>query len=328
VSGSHALAETPGVDGRPPAPSAKAHSSVWGAALDDLRHDRRAIVGGTILLVVVLLTLSAPLISRYVVHHGPNDQFLVEATDQFGLPKGPSREFWFGADRLGRDVFVRVLYGARTSLIVAVLATALAIVLAVSTGMIAGYFGGAVDSFVSRLTDVALCLPALLLAVGLVTACSLGCLGGLIKPGIPLLVFVLGMSGWMIGSRIIRAQALSLRERDFIAASQTQRASAWSILTRDVLPNLTVQVIVLITIEFPLNVLGEAGLSFLGVGVPPDIPSWGKMLEDANQLMTTAWWLMVFPGLFLFATTISFNILGEAIRNTLDPRGTSSTTVR
>jgi peptide/nickel transport system permease protein len=297
--------------------------SLWGIALRHVRHDRRAIVATVVLAIIVLLALTAPLIAEFVVNHDPNEQHVREATDLFGLPKGPSRSYWFGADRLGRDVFVRTLYGTRTSLIVASLATAIQLGIAIAIGVTTGYFRGMTDTVLSRVTDIALALPATLLILGLVTACSgpEGCASGVIRPGIPLVAFVLGAFGWMIDARVIRAQTLSLKEREFVAAARTQGVGSVRLMATEVLPNLTVQIVVLTTLAFPANVLGEAALSFLGVGVPVTTPSLGAMLEDANRLMTVAWWLMLFPGLFLFATTMSFNIIGEAIRNALDPKG-------
>jgi peptide/nickel transport system permease protein len=315
--------ESPEAGGAQVASAFEASATLWRLAVAHLRHDRRALIAAVVLGMIVVLALLAPLLASSVVHHGPNEQFLRQATDLFGLPKGPSRSFWFGADRLGRDEFVRTLYGARTSLIVASLATIFQIVVAIAVGVPAGYFGGAVDNVLSRLTDVALALPATLLILGLVTACSgpAGCASGIIRPGIPLVAFVLGAFGWMIEARVIRARTLSLREQDFVGAARIQGVSAFRVMVTEILPNLTVQVIVLTTLLFPANVLGEAALSFLGVGVPPTTPSWGAMLEDANQLMTVAWWMMVFPGLFLFATTMSFNIVGESVRTALDPSG-------
>jgi peptide/nickel transport system permease protein len=299
---------------------------MWRLAFRRLREQRRAIIAFAVLASIVLLAVTAPLIARFVVHHGANEQLLRQATDSFGLPKGPSSRFWFGADRLGRDVFVRALYGARTSLIVASIATVIQIGVALFIGIPAGYFGGATDSVLSRVTDIALALPSTLLILGLVTACSgpAGCIGGFIRPGIPLVAFVLGIFGWMVDARVIRAQTLSLRERAFIDAARTQGVGHARIMAGDILPNLTVQIVALTTIAFPANVLGEATLSFLGVGVPATTASWGKMLEDANTMITVAWWMMVFPGLFLFATTMSFNVLGDSVRNALDPKGMHS----
>jgi peptide/nickel transport system permease protein len=264
------------------------------------------------------------LIASHVAHHGPNDQYVATATDEFGLPKGPSAAFWFGADQLGRDIFVRALYGVRTSLIVATIATTLAMVIAIAAGVLAGYLGGGVDSFISRVTDVALAMPSTLFILGLVAACSGGggCAGGLIKPGVPLVSIALGLFGWMIAARILRAGTLTLREQDFVHASRLQGLTRTQVVRKDILPNLRGQLIALVTILFPLAVLGEASLSFLGIGVPATTPSLGSMLENANTYITVAWWLMLFPGLVLFALTMSFNILGDAVRRKADPRGT------
>jgi len=287
-------------------------------------RDRRTVMAAVILAVILLGALLAPLISTHVVHHGPNDQYVATATDEFGLPKGPSAEFWFGADQLGRDVFVRALYGVRTSLIVATIATIIAMSIAIVAGVVAGFLGGGVDSLISRVTDVALALPSTLLILGLVTACSgpEGCAGGLIRPGMALVAIALGLFNWMIAARVLRARTLSLREQDFVQASRIQGLSRIQVVRKDILPNLIGQIVALVTIAFPLAVLGEASLSFLGIGVPATTPSLGSMLENANRYITVAWWLMFFPGLVLFGLTISVNILGEAVRRHVDPTGT------
>jgi peptide/nickel transport system permease protein len=283
-----------------------------------------AIFAMVVLGVILVGAIGAPLISSLVVHHGPNEQFVALATDEFGLPKGPSSEFWFGADQLGRDVFVRTLYGARTSLIVASIATLIATLIAVAAGVLAGFLGGATDSLISRLTDIALALPSTLLILGLVAACSgpEACLGGVIRPGMALVAIVLGLFNWMIAARVLRSRTLSLREMDFVHASRLQGLSRFQIVRKDILPNLVGQVVALVTVSFPLAVLGEASLSFLGIGVPATTPSLGAMLENSNRFITVAWWLMFFPGLVLFGMTMSFNILGEAVRRTVDPAGT------
>lgn len=275
-----------------------------------------------VLVVVVLSAVLAPYLAEYVVGHGPNESFLTQTTDEFGLPTGPSSRFWFGVDPLGRDLFVRVLYGARTSLAVASLATVLSMGLGVLVGVVAGYFGGVVDSMLSRLTDVALALPAIMLILGLVTACSTpqGCAAGLIRPGTAMIVIILGIFAWPIIARVIRAATLSLREREYVAAATVQGFSAMKIIREEILPNLAVQVVVLTALQLPAMIIAEATLSYLGAGVPPETPSWGRMLQEGGNLITVAWWMVVFPGIFLFLTTVSFNILGDELQQALDPR--------
>jgi peptide/nickel transport system permease protein len=292
------------------------------------RQDRFALAGVVFIVVLITLAIMAPVISRYLVHHGPNQLFIYSVLDSYGLPKGPSAQFWFGADSTGRDLFVRVLYGARTSLIVAFVATGIAMVLGVVLGVMAGFYRGKVDTFISRLIDVVLSLPVLLLALGLVSACGLsdtGCLGGLIKPGLLLVSYVIGLFSWPYIARIVRGQVLSLREKEFIEAARAMGSSNARIMRREVLPNIVAPIIVYTTLIIPNNILFEATLSFLGIGVPPTTPSWGAQLNDASTIFQIAWWTMLFPGLFLFATTLAFNLVGDGLRDALDPRmaGTS-----
>ena len=300
--------------------------SPWQLFWRRFRRDKFAIVGLVfIVLMVLVATVGAPLTSS-ITGNGPNSvaQPLTQALDELGLPKGPSGQYWFGADTAGRDLFIRVIYGARTSLLVALLATGIAMVLGVTLGLIAGFYGGKVDTFVSRLIDIVLSLPILLLALGLAAACSLsrtGCLGGLIRPGILLVSYIIGLFTWPYLARIVRGQVLSLREKEFVEAARSQGARNRRIIFREVLPNVVAPIIVYTTLIMPNNILFEASLSFLGVGVDPSTPSWGRMLAEAGGgIFTVAWWMMLFPGLFLFITTLAFNLVGDGLRDALDPR--------
>jgi peptide/nickel transport system permease protein len=290
------------------------------------RRDKVAIVGlFFIAFMLFVATLGGPL-AESATGHGPNEVAdpLSEALDELGLPKGPSADYWFGADTAGRDVFVRVVYGARTSLTVALLSTGLALVLGVVLGLSAGFYGGKVDTVVSRLIDIVLSLPVLLLALGLAAACSLsrsGCLGGLIRPGILLVSYIIGLFTWPYIARIVRGQVLSLREKEFIEAARSLGSGNRRIVFGEVLPNVVAPIIVYTTLIIPANILFEASLSFLGVGVDPSTPSWGRMLAEAGGgIFTVAWWLMLFPGMFLFITTLAFNLVGDGLRDALDPR--------
>jgi peptide/nickel transport system permease protein len=245
-------------------------------------------------------------------------------TDIFGLPKGPNADFWFGADTAGRDVFVRVLYGIRTSLIVAIAATGIAVLIGTVAGLVAGYHRGAVDTLVSRATDIMLALPVFLFAIGIAAACGAtkeGCLGGTIKPGLGLVIFIIALFTWPYVARIVRGNTLSIREKEFVEASRSLGAGNIRTMFREVLPNLIAPIIVYATLLIPSNILFEAALSFLGLGVPQTTPSWGQMLADASGVFDVAWWLMVFPGLFLITTTLAFNLFGDGLRDALDPRG-------
>lgn len=297
--------------------------SPWELFWRRFRRDRFALAGLVLIVLMIAMALSAGLIARLLVHHGPNEVFLHLTLDEYGLPEGPNSAFWFGADRAGRDLFIRVLYGARTSLIVAFFATGLALVIGVVLGLLSGFFRGKTDTFISRMIDVVLSLPILLLALGLVAACGVskeGCLGGFIKPGLFLVSLVIGLFSWPYIARIVRGQVLSLREKEFVEAARALGSSNTRIMFREILPNVAAPIIVYTTLIIPNNILFEAALSFLGVGVPPTTPSWGQMLSEAGSSFTFAPWLMIFPGLFLFTTTLAFNLVGDGLRDALDPR--------
>ena len=284
------------------------------------KQDRAALLGLGFIAFLIVLALTAPLISRFVVHHGPNELFRDRVTD-IGLPMGPTSEFWFGSDTVGRDVFVRTLYGTRTSLLVALLATGISLLIGVTLGVLAGFRGGWSDTLISRTIDIVLSMPLLVFAIGIAAACSIrGCIGGFIKPGLPLVVFIIALFSWAYIARIIRGQTLSIREREFIEASRSLGASGRRIIVREILPNLVAPIVIYATLIVPGNILFEAYLSFLGLGVPQSTPSWGRMISDAASIFRVAWWLMVFPGLFLLFTTLAFNLLGDGLRDALDPR--------
>ena len=292
---------------------------IWGR----FRRDRAAIAGTVLVVIIVVLAILAPLLAR-IVGHGPNELF-DDMRTELGLPKGPMSGFWFGADQVGRDLFVRVLYGARTSLIVAVVGTTIATTIGVVVGMIAGFYRGRLDTVISRSVDVWLSLPLLLFAIGLSTVCAAsvnGCLGGLLQPGLGLVTGIIALFTWPYIARIIRGQVISLRERDFVEASRSVGAGNARIMFSELLPNLMAPILVYATLTIPGNILFEAALSYLGVGVPQATPSWGRMLADATEgsLFTYAWWMMLFPGLFLLAATLGFYLIGDGLRDAFDPR--------
>ena len=285
--------------------------------------DKAAVFGAVTLGVLVVLALASPLLSK-LTGHGPNELFDNMLTPDIGLPKGPNAHFWFGADGSGRDVFVRTMYGARTSLTVAIVATGLATVIGVVLGMLAGYRGGVTDTGISRLADIVLSMPILLFAIGLATVCSIspnGCLGGLLQPGLGLVIGIIALFTWPNMARLVRGQVLTLREREFVEASRSLGAGSFRIMFRELLPNLVAPIVVYATLIVPNNIIFEAALSFLGVGVPQSTPSWGRMLADAasGQMFTVAWWMMLFPGAFLLLTTLSFNLVGDGLRDALGP---------
>jgi peptide/nickel transport system permease protein len=272
-------------------------------------------------ILLVIAAIGAPLIVKLVGARPPDAQ-ATKYLDSFGTPTGPSSKNIFGVDTLGRDLFSRVLYGARVSLQVALIATAISVFIGVVFGMIAGFYRGWVDTLISRFIDVLLAFPILLFGIGLASACSLGngCLGGLIKPGLTVVIFVIAFVNWTYIARIVRGQVLSLREKEFIEASRSLGASNFRIIFREVLPNLVAPIIVYTTLIIPQNILFEAALSFLGVGVQPPQASWGQMLAEATDIFDSAWWYMVFPGAALLLTVLAFNLLGDGLQDALNPK--------
>jgi peptide/nickel transport system permease protein len=293
----------------------------WGR----FRRDKIALLALGWVVILIVSALLAPVFVRLVAHHGPND-IRPELSNEFNIPViGPSAQFWGGVDQPGRDVFVRTLYGARTSLQVALLATAISVVIGLALGLLGGYFGGKTDTFTSRLTDIVLSLPVFLIAIGISASCGVsidGCLGGLLKPGVPLVTLIIALFGWTYIARIVRGQTLSLREREFVEAARATGFGRTHIMFREILPNLVAPLIVYTTLLIPVNIIFEASLSYLGVGIPPGTPSWGRMIAEATdgQLYRFAWWMLLFPGLMLVFTTLAFNLVGDALRDALDPR--------
>jgi peptide/nickel transport system permease protein len=318
-------AETAGAP-EAPAPAGGGPSIVgrspWQLFWARFRQDRFAIAGAGFVLVLVFVALFAPAIAA-LVGHGPNDLYQRETTDIFGIPEGPQSGFWFGADNSGRDVFVRTVYGTRVSLVVGVVATGVSVFIGVVLGTLAGFFGGWLDTFISRVTDIILSIPLLLFAIGIVAACSTskdGCLNGTLKPGLGLVIVIISLFTWPYVARLVRGNVLSLREREFVEASRSLGASNPRIMFKQVLPNLVSPLIVYASLLVPSNILFEAYLSFLGLGVPDDQPSWGSLISDSLASFDTTWWLWLFPGLFLLFTVLAFNLLGDGLRDALDPR--------
>ncbi len=274
------------------------------------------------IVALALAAIGAPLIAD-LVGHGPNDLYRTTMLDQYGLPKGPNASFFFGADGAGRDLFVRVIYGARVSLLVGVVATAIAVVIGVTLGLVAGYRGGMLDTLLSRTSDVVLAMPLLLFAIGITTACSTtsqGCMKGTLTPGLNLVIVIIAIFSWPAMFRIVRATTMSLRESAFVESSRAIGMSGANIMFREILPNLLSPVVVYSALLIPQSILFEAYLTFLGLGIPDSTPSWGGMLDQASQLFTVAWWLMVFPGVFLLATILAFNVVADGLRDALDPK--------
>jgi peptide/nickel transport system permease protein len=294
----------------PNPPAAVRSRGPWALAFERLRHDRAAIAAAVTLIGVLLLALLAPLIAR-IVGHGPGDQFLDIGLSSAGIPIGPNRTFLLGTDSLGRDVLVRIAYGTRVSLLVGVLASALAVLFGTVVGIVAGWYGGLVDRVLSRLMDVVLSLPFLVFALALVAV---------VGPSLTISVTVIAFFTWAAVGRVVRAQALSIRELEYVQAARTLGASHARIMFVDILPNVTATIIVYTTLLIPGAITGEATLSFLGLSVVPPTPSWGNMLADAMAYYKVAWWFVFFPGAALLITTVAFNVLGDSVRDALDPR--------
>ena len=290
------------------------------------RRDRVAMAALIFIVALILVAVFAGPITKLFGAPEPNLQ-QTDALDDFGLPAGPSAEHLFGVDPIGRDVFSRVLYGAQVSLTVAFIGTGLSVIFGVILGTVAAFYRRWVDTVIARTLDVMLAFPVLLLGLGLATACSGqdGCLGGVIQPGLSVVLAIIVLANTPYVARIIRGQVLSLREKEFVEASRSLGASNTRIMFRDILPNLVAPIIVYATLFIPANILLEAALSFLGVGVQPPRASWGDMLSDAVSIFDVAWWFMFFPGMALLLTVLAFNLVGDGLQDALNPKGTKST---
>ncbi len=285
------------------------------------RADRWALVSAVFIILLILVAIFASQIVSLLGLQGPNVNNS-NALDVFGSPTGPSSAHPMGVDQLGRDVFSRVIYGARVSLIVGIFGTLIAAVIGTAVGLVSGYFRGWSDTVLMRGVDVFLAFPVLVLGLGIGAACGVrGCLSGLIQPGMGTIIFIITISSFTYIARIIRGQVLSLREKEFVEASRSLGASNSRILFREILPNLITPLIVYSSLLIPQNILLEAALSYLGVGIRPPTASWGQMIADATPIFNTAWWYMVFPGAALLLTVLAFNLVGDGLLDALNPRG-------
>jgi peptide/nickel transport system permease protein/oligopeptide transport system permease protein len=292
-----------------------------------LRRDKVAICGGVLVLLLVVMAIFAPLLTSWFGH--PPSEFhqdLIDPNLQNPLHgpwhSGISGDFPLGIEPTnGRDIFSRIIYGARISLLIAFLATLLSVIIGSVLGIVAGYFGGWVDTLIARAMDVFLAFPLLLFAIalgGVVQGKAFGLAGNGLRIG--LLIFIIGFFNWAYIGRIIRGQTLSLREREFVDAARAMGARPLYILFRELLPNLIAPILVYSTLLIPTNILFEAALSYLGVGVNEPTPTWGGMLAQAVPIYSADPWFMFVPGAAIFVTVLAFNLFGDGLRDALDPR--------
>jgi peptide/nickel transport system permease protein len=264
-------------------------------------RNRLAIVGGVVVLCLAMLAVLAPLIAPW----DPNRPDVKKILD------APSKQHPFGTDQLGRDVLSRMLWGARVSLAVGFVSVGIAAAIGIMLGAAAGYHGGMIDAMIMRLVDLILVFPRFFLLLAVLA---------FLKPSIWTIMAVIGLTGWMGVARLVRAEFLALKEREFVLWSQAVGAGAIRIIWRHILPNAMAPVLVAMTLGIPAAILTESGLSFLGLGVQPPRATWGNMLTEGKDTIELAWWLSVYPGLAILITVLSYNLFGEGIRDALDPR--------
>jgi peptide/nickel transport system permease protein len=264
-------------------------------------RNRLAVGGGIVVGILVVLAVFAPLLAPW----DPNKP----DTRRILSPPSPSHPL--GTDQIGRDVLSRVLYGARVSLAVGFVSVGIATIIGILLGAAAGYHGGLVDAVIMRVVDLMLVFPRFFLLLAVLA---------FLKPSIWTIMVVIGLSGWMGVARLVRAEFLTLREREFVVWSESIGASAARVVFRHILPNAMAPVLVAMTLGIPAAILTESGLSFLGLGVQPPYATWGNILTDGKDALEIAWWMTLYPGLAILITVLSYNLLGEGIRDALDPR--------
>ncbi|MGK7313144.1 MAG: oligopeptide ABC transporter permease [Candidatus Longimicrobiales bacterium M2_2A_002] len=270
---------------------------------DRLREDRLAMVGLVVVMGLAVVAVLAPLFAPY----DPIAQG--DLTTQAYL--SPSWEHWLGTDQFGRDMLSRIIYGARISLTIGFVAVALAIVVGSLLGAVAGYLGGAIDSVIMRFTDMVMAFPRLVLLILIIAV---------FQPSVTLIILVLGLTQWPGTARLVRGEVLSLREQEYVEAARALGFGRARIILRHLLPNVMAPVIVAATLGIGNTIVLEAGLSFLGMGVQPPTPSWGTLVADGRQNLIGAWWVATFPGLAIVLTVLAFNLVGDGLRDALDPR--------
>lgn len=274
------------------------------------RRHKMALVGATLMLLIVVIVAAAPITARY----SPTKQ------DLRNRLKPPTAQHWLGTDELGRDVWSRIVYGGRISLTVGLLAMGVAIIIGTVIGLVSGFYGGAIDNVLMRFTEVFLTFPRLFVLILLTTFLRAANLPGM-RPGtFAPIAFVIGILAWMTVARLVRATTLELRNREFVTAAIGVGASNTRIMFQHILPNVASPIIVAATLGLAGAIISESGLSYLGFGVQPPTPTWGNLLRNAQSQMTIAPWTAIFPGLAIFIVVLAVNFLGEGLRDALDPR--------
>jgi ABC-type dipeptide/oligopeptide/nickel transport system permease subunit len=283
----------------------------WQLTWRRLRSDRVSMVALGVIVLMIVLAIAAPAVAS-LTGHPVNTPYPVQGENMDGNPVGPGvNGFILGTDSTGRDLLVRILYGARISLEVGIVTTLIASVLGVVIGLIAGYFGGIIDTILARFTDAVLAFPYIVLALALAVVFG---------PSLTIIMVMITFFSWAGIARIVRGQTLSIKEKEYIEAARSLGAGPFRIMFFDILPNLLAPVLVIATLYIPNAVVFESTLSYLGLGVQPPTPSWGNMLADAQNFYQVAWWYLVFPAAALLITTLAFNLLGDGIRDAMDPR--------
>jgi len=275
--------------------------------LRKLFENKSAIFGLIMVLGVIVCAVFSPLIS-------PHDPILQDVEKRLIPPmwqEGADPNYLLGTDHLGRDIVSRLIYGARISIVVSVSAVALSAVLGTLIGLFSGFYGGKVDSFFMRIADVQLAFPFILLAIAIIAV---------LGPDLQNIIITMGITGWVIYARVVRAEVLSLREKEFITSVKALGGSNGRIIFRHLFPNVVPPIIVIITLEMARMIIMEAALSFLGLGIQPPTPTWGGMLADGRVYLATSWWLATFPGLVIMLVVLGINLLGNWLRDMLDPR--------
>jgi peptide/nickel transport system permease protein len=284
-------------------PNSGRGDSQWAIAARHFKRNKPALVGIGVIVILYLVALLAPIIAPY----DPIAQKDIASTSYLH----PSAAHWFGTDKFGRDVLSRMIFGSRISLSIGFIATAISITIGTLIGAIAGYFGGKIDAVLMRFTDMVLAFPRLVLLIMIVA---------LFSPSIAVIIVVLGLTQWPGTTRIVRGDVLSLREREFIQAARSLGFGKARIILRHLIPNVLAPVIVTATLGIGNTIVLEAGLSFLGMGVQPPTPTWGSMVADGRDNLIGAWWVATFPGLVIVLVVLAFNLVGDGLRDALDPR--------